>query len=140
MKTILLITMLFLIFSCGQESPPAETSVDLSMTYIVTEGQLVSMGPNMQGVYADTLACVRDNFKGDINNSLPYIVITGGPFLCGSALANGCTDYKTGTVYFTGSLLSLAHEFIHWLTGIGNEGHGTPLFTTCEQINPQRLL
>jgi len=96
---------------------------------------------SIQDDFAKTKQCVREHYAGPVYDGIPRIVEFAGVFTCfGQWASRGCTDTSTDTITiaiadvpgFTNPHYALSHEAIHWLTGLGNEYHGSPLFTACE--------
>ena len=96
--------------------------------------------PNALAEYRDafqkTKSCVEQNYTGPIHDGQPSVTIVDHlndtPDM---QHLIGQTDFNSIWLVAVGSdegvRRVMTHESVHWLTGIGNEGHGTPLFEAC---------
>jgi hypothetical protein len=135
-----IIIVALLLGACGSGSPAAAVSpIDMHGVSIVSQGPLGKQPEVLQASFLDVKACVLKNYSGAVQEGTPEIVILDKPFTCGPATTrSGCTDYTTIWLSNSETLLrqdydsTFAHEAIHWLTWIGNEGHDSKLFSICE--------
>lgn len=132
--------ILALFMGCGQSTNPV-SGVDLAGAKILSQGDITTQADPLQSAFEDVKACVTQNYNGPIMPGSPTFIVVDRPFTCGGQETSaGCTDLDANIIYLMDSTTLrdpsynslFAHELIHWLTGVGVEGHSTYLFNVCE--------
>jgi hypothetical protein len=125
MKTLTLVCLLLM--SCGGT---ATNAPPIDETQVLWQGPLAD-DTKAEGRYESTAACL-ERF-GFSRADKPVAHLMAGEFICDGVPALGCT-FGDGIYYAQNYGGVVSHEAIHWITGIGNEGHNKEPFITCDQL------
>jgi len=132
---VLFLTLL--LTSCGQI--PAESPVQGAN--ILRADKISERIEQPAGVYRVTAICLQENF-GYAREEIPILYEMERRFNCGDhSNVDGCAllsgafagiyIYTEPQAYSLRSYL-IAHEAIHYISGLGNEAHGNRVFAKCE--------
>ncbi len=126
-----LLAMALFLCACGNDE---NFTTDISMTTVTWQGNVLESAYYQD--FDDANECAAFLFGCDFTGSPPDLVIVAGNFTCGGTPDNaGCFTKWNNTITvvqgpYTKHLVR--HEELHRVTGMGNEGHDTPVFQRCQ--------